>query len=996
MRCKRWLGLALVSMTVSLAARPAHADYDSHPDANIHKWFLEKAQAGVKAASKPLLKAVGKALVEYFSPSIAELIFGGGDGANAQTKLIIDEIHAIHEDLAERHRVLLDEVRDEHESGLKGRFKNAVQVFHSWINMTDPMLRLNDPAPIDFVALELGTVRAEIEEYIDSRAEDPRGQHRRLQLLEVHIVAAQMEMLAWQVKYDNMALMNAFQGAHPEYGVAPTLDQYNAWRESLTEEEMEAIQASADAARTFPEGIALSVLEFYERTATIDDERAYVDDIFTPVVSYMDIFNGNRAMYDSSAETNDRDNWGLDPDPACNWWEEMWEVCGVAPQLDGPRYYYYVNVPNGECLDGYVGRGLVPREGLPWTENVDTPSASECNRYWVATRDWYQSSLSEEERNRGSFENYDQWFEDSFQIWEIHKEMVHGDMLLANYGAISLILDNLYEQYVGGERPRNNWDDALDRYDELNGLLSAGNSYVDAVAASARLADECDATIENVGLGNWFDMLQEAVAHPDDPIMCQDALESNNSFEEATRDGAGYYRYMNLNTPNDVDIVAFDLLADNSVLVQWTRRDGFPTRPDMELYLQGVNDEEPQLAGRASYDATYGWSIRLPETEDGIFRHQPKVGFVKVYSESGDMGSYELGIQTRGPRFQAEPWGGSSGDGEYKSAAAKSAADNFGEFKALVNLKDIAAEALATDDTSSLFMFDPSRTIYGSAADWIEPLFPDDGIEWVPESSDAYRLVPLAEDPFGEVRSIQVKGMIHTGGDWITNHFILGQTRGADLDRFVVEVPAGYRLDVTTTALLSGVGLPYHSLDTSVLRERASTEILDRQQYETASQTHPNFGCSSHTDVEFSVQGLFNDMYRKDTGPYGLSVQLVRHALYAPGWAGDLCTVRDSIGKFLWKQVDPSDLAGLEKWEVYLEVVDMPDKPYQPYVLRAVNKHTGKPIATYEVMLKDLESPKHFKHLLAGFNAAEMGAASFILRDQLIDFQQKYEQEPPK
>jgi len=128
------------------------------------------------------------------------------------------------------------------------------------------------------------------------------------------------------------------------------------------------------------------------------------------------------------------------------------------------RWYYYVDVPEAECLDGYAYRGLSDGH-YPWAEIPDEPSQSDCNRYWIVNPHTFSTADPEYYRFRASFDGYDMWFASSMDIYNMHKELVKGDFLRLIYGPTSLILDAMYTEINGGERPANRWDDALARYD---------------------------------------------------------------------------------------------------------------------------------------------------------------------------------------------------------------------------------------------------------------------------------------------------------------------------------------------------------------------------------------------------------------------------------------------------------------------------------------------------------------------------------------------------
>ncbi len=991
-----WKRCLMLPLLLGVLAGPVRADYDPHPDSDLEGWLWDRMnegvtagiKAGAEALAKEWLTVLAKAVVDYFSPAITELLFGSDDAMEEHTRRIIAEVRAIHEDLVDRNRELLDEIMDEYEADLEGTFNHAVRTLESWSDIGNPMIRIYDVehSPLPDIIWDLGVVRDTIEAYLMRRAENPRIQHRRLQLLSMHMLATQLEMVTWQIYYNTRAIERGFSAAHPEYGEYGTWAQYLDWRDNVTDAELVSMQSEADASVPFCRDLAELTLGFYETLADFDDERAYVDDIFTPVVSHMEIFLGNPAMFDSADEMNNEGNWGTDHEQDC---DAAGTICPAYVPLDGQRYYYYVKVPNADCLDGDVFDELVPSETSPWAEDLSDPSASACNRYWIVDRRWVSDAMPEYNSGRGSFENYDQWFQDSFQIWELHKELVHGDMLRATYGPVALFLDTIYEQYMGGSRPHNHWDDVLARYDELVGLLGAGRSYTEAVAMSARLAAECGATIESVGLTMWYEMLVEALNHPEEAIMCQDALEGNNSFADAAQIGQGYVRDLNLNTQSDVDIIAFPLLADNAVLVQLFRVDGLRPYPTVELYWQGTGDEEPVWVATASYDSEYGLSIRLPETEGRVWRHGEKTAYVVVSSEAGVRGTYDLAIETRGPDFPTD--GGSSGEGGSGGGEKSAAPSSEPEAKTDAS----ATKLVASSSVSTSLYFAPTTTLLLDAGFWSESLFPGGDIPWVPESSAPYRLTPVAETessgpslPARE-RSVTVNGVLHTGGTWITNHTVLGQTGGADIDSFVVAVPRGERLEVTATAMTDDIGHPYVEIDSPA---EARTLTVKEPRYQTSFTFSP-FTCRDTVDVGFSVKGLFSGMYRKDTGPYQLTARLLRTSDFVIEATGGLCGVKQDVAGILGKELhDPSDLAQLQKWEVAITILEAPTRPGDPYVLAAVNAATGQVLEKYKLVFEDKSADKLIKTFVADFNKAQMGTAAKVYLDT-YNVQGK---EPPK
>jgi hypothetical protein len=493
----------------------------------------------------------------------------------------------------------------------------------------------------------------------------------------------------------------------------------------------------------------------------------------------------------------------------------------------------------------------------------------------------------------------------------------------------------MYTEIYGGTRPANRWDDALARYDELVGLLAAGESYEDAVAASEALRTRCGVTPHDPSLLTWCEMLQMQIADPLNPPMCPDRYEDNNTWETAAQVEPGFHDHLTLNVPSDVDIFRFELLADNAVLIDLEYDERTFTRPPVvEFWQQFPDEDEPTLVESASEHDDFGWSIVLPGNPERTYRHREMSGFVKVFSSENETGEYALGIQTKGAE--------------------------------LIAYEDSGEE---TSDTTGMLVHVN------------EPLFPLDDTPIVRESREPYRIEP--EDTEAEpglsldiYRTKTVRSTVYTGGGWITVHALLGQTAGADIDRFVVEVPPGLALKICVVPSSPEYGLPYAKLEDRELMESAT---VDYGEWPEAGHTirWRNNGYDAR-EIYFQVSGLYSDNYRRDTGAYRLTVTIegMRGV-----WYGLSRLRRVAIDDIRQRMPSHHDIRAFENMYVEFFVVKGPDDPGDPYVLAAIDDNTGAVINFYKFDASEYLSDKPFRAELKAFNKAHMGRVTQIMKN---------------
>jgi len=248
-----------------------------------------------------ILSKVGKLFLENYAPKVADLLFKSGE-VDAGIGKFIDEIQEIHVDLADRNRLLLDELQDQFGDDRIGDLNTARDHLQDWINHSDPMLRMVTATDRLTEAYTLSNnVRHDLQTYISDTISDERAQFQRLQLLPLHIEATRLYFMAKRLYWNWYAMKITFEAEH---GASSTSTIFEEWRDSLSQEEIDNIQDIADGEEHGAGPIFDDVLSFYENLSERDDVSNYVEAIFTPLVGHMETFNGNPNMYDDKDEMN--------------------------------------------------------------------------------------------------------------------------------------------------------------------------------------------------------------------------------------------------------------------------------------------------------------------------------------------------------------------------------------------------------------------------------------------------------------------------------------------------------------------------------------------------------------------------------------------------------------------------------------------------------------------------------------------------------------------
>ena len=493
--------------------------------AKINEWLLDRTKAGVEAGvesvTEEILSNVGKAILNSYSPQLGDLLFGSeGDDLDQHTERILDRIEDLESNISDDHQELLDEVMDQYSATLNAVFRSASDDVDNWLKSDDLFIRLRTSGDVCDARTALNEVRLRIDEYIRAEGLSADIQFRRLNVLPLHITAAQLAVTAGQYCDGNTAIDIAFTR---QFGT--DYSRFDAWIQNLSATEIDAIEASYPKYIEARNDIHHQVLDFYTEIASKGYIEAYIDANFTPVVFQMARFIRNPSQYDEPEVVTSEASWEVEPGPITI--------------LDGLRWYYYMDIPRSECPEGFAFHDLTLTANVPWLEVAGQPAASPGNRFWILDPNLQFPSRPPSPYYIASFDGYGLWYEDQNVIYDLHRRLLLGDLVRVIYGPASLVLDRMYMEQNDGElRPNNPWDEILDEYNQLVGLLGVTNSistgdtlsiedglitqsftegitYEEVLIAENELATIYGVTIESVGLGSWFNALFVAVIDGD-------------------------------------------------------------------------------------------------------------------------------------------------------------------------------------------------------------------------------------------------------------------------------------------------------------------------------------------------------------------------------------------------------------------------------------------------------------------------------------------------
>jgi len=446
---------------------------------------------GVEAVVKEALTAVGSALLSAYAPLLADLIFGSTDPIDEAVKTIVERVDDLQRSLEETLDEILDEVSVQFNSALTATNRNASLQLQPLVENADLVYRITARQRACQAELLFNDVRLTIEQYVNAGTPSSRLRFRRLALLPLHITATRLALFAGGLCEGLEILQAAF--------VSSGSQNLKGWLDSLSPSEIEELEGRRSAAG---EELRRHTLDFYHDLSCRGYIDNYLDDVITPVVHSSAKFLKPLPDYDSPQVVTSPSSWGSGS-----------PHFGTA--LDGVRWYYYIDIPNSDCLEGSATDRL-RRDGPTYVEHSGDPAGSDCNRYWIL--DWaLKTSSFPPDSYLASVDGYRMWF-DFDQVAAIHRPLVRGDIVIGLYGPISAVLNVLHEEVedTPTRRPLNCWDQHMLEWEEEVARLHVADqvrhaSYNQVVQAEARLRL---AGANARSSGDWSRVLADATSKP--------------------------------------------------------------------------------------------------------------------------------------------------------------------------------------------------------------------------------------------------------------------------------------------------------------------------------------------------------------------------------------------------------------------------------------------------------------------------------------------------
>ncbi|MEO1172855.1 MAG: hypothetical protein AAFX94_12530 [Myxococcota bacterium] len=236
---------------------------------------------------------------------------------------------------------------------------------------------------------------------------------------------------------------------------------FTDWVDSLSPAEQEAIIEAIVPVSEFTREVFEPIFAAYERIASRKFYVDYVESITSPLLWSTAEFAQPLSRYREVHVFTDPASWTAPARPGVS----FGAPAAGTPILDGLRWYYYIDVTEQACLDparGPAYDALLSRF-TPWREDPDDASASACNRFWFVDPS-FTSSASPAAAQLGSFDQYGAWFADPERAMALHQDLVVGDLLTDLYAPLAVILDAIHYDVYAQPRPRNAWDDRLERH----------------------------------------------------------------------------------------------------------------------------------------------------------------------------------------------------------------------------------------------------------------------------------------------------------------------------------------------------------------------------------------------------------------------------------------------------------------------------------------------------------------------------------------------------
>lgn len=479
-RFKKSLVAAFAILCLSLPV--AHAEYVTNKK-TVEKAvtegssFLERAiTAGIGKALEKLkdklpsiIKDIAKAILDVYAAQLSGILFGSDSSLDAAVTKLIDEIQESERILGEQISEVLDELQDQTEADLQAGFSTPMRNIEIWLLDDDLDQRFEARETIRSAAERLGQTQDTIKEYILLEAESSESQVRRLQLLTLHLSAMQMEAVAWKYYYGIIALEDAFRDAGFD-----DMSRFSVWVSALSEREQQEILSSNVRLAGIDNEVFEGTFEFYDAISSQNYFDSYISERTSPIVFQESQYVGAIERYEDTRTFQSTDSWNGPSYPGLTFTSPTTSIS----RLDGLRWYYYIDVPNVDCLANEDPKwDTLDTNVTPWRENTEDASYSECNRFWFVSPSLVRAP-GPPATYVASFDQYGSWFDDPQRAVVIHQKLMVGDLITDLYGPLSLILDGIHLQVRGDVRRANNWDRKLDDYQaSVASLAAVGTTY---------------------------------------------------------------------------------------------------------------------------------------------------------------------------------------------------------------------------------------------------------------------------------------------------------------------------------------------------------------------------------------------------------------------------------------------------------------------------------------------------------------------------------------
>lgn len=519
---------ALVAVVLSITCNMASAEYITNTKTveraiSSGSSFLDRQAATLRDAAlgklleqiPGIIKDIAKQILDIYAAQISGLIFGSNGLALEQAvERLIDEIQLTENILRDQISEVLDEVQDQTEARLNAGYTAPIRSISIWLAHDNMDQRFASKEALRSAAELLGTTQDELLKYISIEAESEKSQVRRLQLLTLQITAAQIEAIAWKYYYGIIAMEDAYRDAG-----FTDMTRFDDWASDLSNQEQKDILSSNVQYEIIDQEVLGPILPFYQSISNQDYFLHYIESTTSPILWQETTFDEPLERFDVPSVFTDPASWLGPSHEGISWGGTP--ISSATAQLDGSRWYYYIDVTDSLCLSSATGEPWRELQAsvVPWRENLDDSSYSDCNRFWLVDPTLVRSP-GPTANFVASFDQYSVWFNSPGRALQLHQRLVVGDLLSDLYGPLGLILDKIHATIYQHERPANAWDRKLHQHKlRVARLAAISNTFdyidYDFLNDMSSLLLDFGATFDVVATEQWVELLRRLLYEPD-------------------------------------------------------------------------------------------------------------------------------------------------------------------------------------------------------------------------------------------------------------------------------------------------------------------------------------------------------------------------------------------------------------------------------------------------------------------------------------------------